>query len=50
MLSKKGFFQSFLLATISILGAAQQVRAEDFYKDKTIFFVVGYSPGGSFDT
>ncbi len=50
MLSKNGFFQWFLFATISILVAAQQVRAEDFYKDKTIFFVVGYSPGGSFDT
>lgn len=49
MLSKNGFFQWFLFAAISILVAAQQVRAEDFYKDKTIFFVVGYSPGGSFD-
>lgn len=24
-------------------------RAQDFFKDKTIRFVVGYSPGGSFD-
>ena len=24
-------------------------QAQDFYKDKTIRFIVGYSPGGSFD-
>jgi tripartite-type tricarboxylate transporter receptor subunit TctC len=25
------------------------VNAQDFYKDKTLRFIVGYSPGGSFD-
>ena len=25
------------------------LQAQDFYKDKTIRFIVGYSPGGSFD-
>src|SRR5262245_37122739 len=28
---------------------ALETRAEDYYKDKTIHFIVGYSAGGSFD-
>jgi tripartite-type tricarboxylate transporter receptor subunit TctC len=28
---------------------SRAARAQDFYKDKTIRFIVGYSPGGSFD-
>ncbi len=29
--------------------ATREVRAQEYYKDKTIIFIVGYSPGGSFD-
>lgn len=32
-----------------LMGAAPPVRAQDFYKDKTLTVIVGYSPGGSFD-
>jgi len=31
-------------------GVTQQLSAEEFYKGKTIRFVVGFSPGGGFDT
>ena len=37
-----------LLAIFVALGAVQSVSAQE-YKDKTLTFVVGYSPGGSFD-
>jgi tripartite-type tricarboxylate transporter receptor subunit TctC len=30
-------------------GISSPALAQDFYKDKTIRFIVGYSPGGSFD-
>jgi len=33
-----------------IEGSAIQARAEDFYKGKTIRFIVGYAPGGGYDT
>ena len=32
-----------------LLLASSPGSAQDFYKDKTIRFIVGYSPGGSFD-
>jgi tripartite-type tricarboxylate transporter receptor subunit TctC len=41
------FFRAILLLTVTILPAS--VRAQDFYKDKTLTIIVGYSPGGSFD-
>ena len=31
------------------LAAWSPVQAQDFYKDKTLTIIVGYSPGGSFD-
>lgn len=41
---------AFLLGIGFILaGGVLPVGAQDFYKDKTIRFIVGYSPGGSFD-
>lgn len=33
---------------LSVLGE-RPALAQDFYKDKTVRFIVGYSPGGSFD-
>ncbi|MGH7825638.1 MAG: Bug family tripartite tricarboxylate transporter substrate binding protein [Candidatus Binatia bacterium] len=42
-----------LLALVVALGgvaaSAIPAKAQDFYKGKTIHFIVGYSPGGSFD-
>jgi tripartite-type tricarboxylate transporter receptor subunit TctC len=36
------------LALIGLL--AKEARADDFYKGKTIRFIVGYAPGGGYDT
>lgn len=42
-----------LLAAVAVVvmsaGGAASARADDFFKDKTIRFIVGYSAGGSFD-
>jgi tripartite-type tricarboxylate transporter receptor subunit TctC len=39
-----------LLALAVILVASQRsASAQDYYKDKTVTIIVGYSPGGSFD-
>ena len=50
-MTRKGL--SFLAAAI-IVGAAlfatPEARAEDFYKGKTFRFIVGFSPGGGYDT
>ncbi|MDE0030793.1 MAG: hypothetical protein OXU42_15495 [Deltaproteobacteria bacterium] len=50
-MTRKGL--SFLAAAV-ILGAAlyaaPEARAEDFYKGKTFRFIVGFSPGGGYDT
>src|SRR5262245_29817458 len=43
---------SLLVAIVVIglaLGAQSIAWAQDFYKDKTLTIIVGYSPGGSFD-
>lgn len=31
------------------IGYSPTAQAQDYYKDKTVTFIVGYSPGGSFD-
>jgi tripartite-type tricarboxylate transporter receptor subunit TctC len=41
-----------LLAAFVFLGfgvVPPDVKSQEFYKDKTVSIVVGYSPGGSFD-
>lgn len=42
-----------VLITVALLGivvaATSSAQAQDFYKDKTLTIIVGYSPGGSFD-
>jgi tripartite-type tricarboxylate transporter receptor subunit TctC len=41
---------SFALVIMFMSGAFEATtQAQDFYKDKTVRFIVGYSPGGSFD-
>ncbi len=50
-MKRKGF--SFLAAAViasAALLAAPEARAEDFYKGKTFRFIVGFSPGGGYDT
>jgi Tripartite tricarboxylate transporter family receptor len=43
--------KSFLVVIAMLCFAAVQssARAQDYYKDKTLTVIVGYSPGGSFD-
>jgi tripartite-type tricarboxylate transporter receptor subunit TctC len=38
-----------MMSTLWFAAQAISVPAQDFYKDKTIHFIVGYSAGGSFD-
>jgi tripartite-type tricarboxylate transporter receptor subunit TctC len=38
-----------LSVAITFAAVPLAVSAQDFYKDKTVRFIVGYSPGGSFD-
>lgn len=38
-----------IVAAVWAAASPMPVRAQDFYKDKTVRFIVGYSPGGSFD-
>lgn len=50
-MTRKGL--SFLAAAtilVTAVLAAPEARAEDFYKGKTFRFIVGFSPGGGYDT
>ena len=42
-------FMGAIVAMSIVAGGAVIAHGEEYFKDKTIFFVVGYSPGGSFD-
>ncbi len=42
-------FMGAVVAMSLVAGGAVIAHGEEFYKGKTIFFIVGYSPGGSFD-
>jgi tripartite-type tricarboxylate transporter receptor subunit TctC len=44
------FYFLAIILSLSLIGASAAVaRAEDFYKGKTIRFVVGFAPGGGYD-
>lgn len=45
---KKSILTVIALVTLALYNGSL-VRAEDYYKDKTLTIIVGYSPGGSFD-
>jgi tripartite-type tricarboxylate transporter receptor subunit TctC len=45
------FYYLTLAAGLALIGTSTAVsNAEDFYKGKTIRFIVGYAPGGGYDT
>lgn len=49
---RKGFalpLAAVVVFGFTLIAARSTVRAQDFYKDKTVTIIVGYSPGGSFD-
>jgi tripartite-type tricarboxylate transporter receptor subunit TctC len=43
-------FLTSLVALTLLAAAVRNVRADEFYKGKTIRFIVGYAPGGGYDT
>jgi tripartite-type tricarboxylate transporter receptor subunit TctC len=44
-----GLWVAVMVAAAWTAGSATASYAQDFYKDKTVRFIVGYSAGGSFD-
>src|SRR5436190_10987577 len=48
MKSHRLFLKIILLIALA-LGLATVVQAQDPFKDKTLTFIVGYSPGGTYD-
>ena len=38
------------LVIVFIAASSATIRAEDFYKGKTVRVIVGYAPGGGYDT
>ena len=42
-------FGIFLIVSTIAVGFGSTARAQEFYKDKIITFIVGYSPGGTYD-
>ncbi len=38
-----------VVAAAVVISCAAEARAQDFLKDKTLTFIVGYSPGGTYD-
>jgi len=44
-----GLWAAVMVAGGWLAGETKALYAQDFYKDKTVRFIVGYSPGGSFD-
>ena len=47
-----GYVRKIFLMVVALMGpalVASTVQSQDFYKDKTLNIIVGYSPGGSFD-
>ncbi len=43
-------YSYFLLGLALALGASTPASGEEFYKGKTLQFIVGFSPGGGYDT
>ncbi len=50
MLGGRPFILSLLFIYVFFISPSASALAEDFYKTKTINFIVGTSPGGGFDT
>jgi tripartite-type tricarboxylate transporter receptor subunit TctC len=43
------FWRAVVMSAVFALTLTVQARAQDFFKDKTLTFIVGYSPGGTYD-
>ncbi|MDP6559461.1 MAG: hypothetical protein QF619_04980 [Candidatus Binatia bacterium] len=40
----------FLIGLFLVVGASTKASGDDFFRGKTIRFIVGFSPGGGYDT
>lgn len=49
MIRRSRLFWAIAVALIGVAASPLVAEAQDFFKDKTIHFIVGYSAGGSFD-
>src|ERR1041385_6800489 len=43
------FRRAVLMSAVFAITVTTQARAQDFFQDKTLTFIVGYSPGGTYD-
>ena len=43
------FQRALVMSVVFAITLSVQARAQDFFKDKTLTFIVGYSPGGTYD-
>ena len=43
------FRRAVMMSAVFAITLTVQARAQDFFKDKTLTFIVGYSPGGTYD-
>jgi tripartite-type tricarboxylate transporter receptor subunit TctC len=43
------FRRAVVISAVLAITLTVQARAQDFFKDKTLTFIVGYSPGGTYD-
>jgi tripartite-type tricarboxylate transporter receptor subunit TctC len=50
MKKKPGLVTATIIGLIFLSSLAESLRAAEFYKGKTIRFIVGFSAGGGFDT
>src|ERR1044072_4082835 len=43
------FWHAVIMSAVFAITLSVPARAQDFFKDKTLTFIVGYSPGGTYD-
>ena len=43
------FRHAVVISAVFAITVSAQARAQDFFRDKTLTFIVGYSPGGTYD-
>jgi len=48
-MSYTSFRRAVMMSAVFAITLTVQARAQDFFKDKTLTFIVGYSPGGTYD-
>jgi tripartite-type tricarboxylate transporter receptor subunit TctC len=49
MISKVKLLSAIFVGFVAVSAVLSKSTAQDSFKDKTLTFIIGYSPGGSFD-